>query len=185
MAADSLLPMFHDTGRMDDGPSHSDDVLTELLGEAGVSWLPLQAITHSVLASHAQDDLLASLLEPNSAYLGQLSPPLSSPTLPISPPHHTTTDASPSCDGTVSDGSSLNRAHSPYSYTCSPVDMLGTSPESASSGDIMVTSSTIVPTDELDALLGTLTGGGSSCDIKIDLGEPTIARDDSLSLSHT
>lgn len=50
--------------------------------------------------------------------------------------------------------------------------MLGNSPESAN--DVMVTSSNILPNDELDALLGSLTNASSkrsSAEVKINVGE--------------
>lgn len=187
MAAESLLPLFYENpaGRMADLPNEEGDILADLLGGAGVSATAIvsEAVAHC-LFPRTQDDLLASLLEPSSVYLGQLSPPLSRPPFP-SPPHSTNTAAhtthpaasytllasgsepmahsslpSPTNDGYVSDGSSLNRAHSPYS------DIRG---NSASPGDVMVTSSSVLPVDELDALLGSLTSGSSS-EVKIDVG---------------
>jgi hypothetical protein len=170
MAAESLLPLFHETsaahmaadGR---GPSEEDDLLAELLGGAG-------------------DDLLTSLLEPSSVYLGQLSPAVSSPppsslqplsssishTLLASDIMANSSLPSPTHDGCISDGSSLNRAHSPSSYTSySPVDMLANSP---ANGDVMVTSTSSIPADELDALLGSFTNvssGGTSSEVKINV----------------
>ena len=129
-----------------------------------------------------QDDLLASLLEPSSAYLDQVSPPMSSsppPSLPplssfsILPASHgsdTMAHSSPTHDGSISDESSLNRAHSPSSYTSySPVDVLGNSP---ASGDVMVTSTSGIPSDELDALLGSLTNVSARgpSEVKINVG---------------
>ena len=79
--------------------------------------------------------------------------------------------SSPTHNHCISDVTSLNRAHSPHSYmSCSPVEVLGDSP---ASGDVMVTSSSSIPTDELDALLGSLTNvdsGGSSSEVKITVG---------------
>lgn len=143
--------------------------------------------------SHPQDDLLASLLEPGSVELDQMPPPFSSPPLPsppLPPPSDvcttqpaalviTSVDAiaslpSPTNDGCVSDSSSLNRAHSPYSYTsCSPGNIFGTSPTIASPDDVMMTSSSGIPHDELDVLLGSLTNvstGGSPSEVIIDVG---------------
>ena len=141
---------------------------------------------------------MASLLEPDPGYLGQLSPPLSTfPHLSTFPPPLSTTHStfaqdqallsggseavplsvlpSPPHDGYVSDTSSLHRAHSPYSCTSySPVDMLGNSPVSVSHSDVMVTSSGGLPANELDALLGSLSSassGGSSSEVKIDVGQ--------------
>ena len=78
---------------------------------------------------------------------------------------------SPTHDGCISDGSSLNRAHSPSSYTSySPVDMLANSP---ANGDVIVTSTSSIPADELDALLGSFTNvssGGTSSEVKINVG---------------
>lgn len=146
-------------------------------------------IFYCLWLSHSQDDLLGSLLEQDSIGLDQLPPPLSSPPLPFSPLHsvHTTQAAaslatsmdpmapspSPTNDGCVSDGSSLNRAHSPYSYaSCSPGNMLGSSPTSIGPGDLMMTSSVGVPSDELAALLGSLTSStGSPSEVKIDVGQ--------------
>lgn len=70
--------------------------------------------------------------------------------------------------------------------------MLGNSPESAN--DVMVTSSNVLPNDELDALLGSLTNASSkrsSAEVKINVGEfPYILYlnsnlTHSLTLTHT
>lgn len=184
MATESLLPLFHENsaaGPMSDRPSNDDDVLAELLGGAGVSILYIARLLEKLklsIPSVPQDDLLASLLEPGSAYLGQLSPPpLPSPSFPT-PPQPAECPAgvtsSPTNDGDISDRSSLNAAHSPYSgsYTsCSP-DPFGHSPDNP--GDVMMTSSDILPVEDFNTLLESLTTasyGGSSSEIKIDVGE--------------
>lgn len=182
MAAEGLLPLFHETptGHMSDQPSDSDDVLAELLGSAGVSTAAVSKMVTLSLLCPLQDDLLASLLEPGSAYLGQLSPPFPSPSLSTPPPPAACqagpadVSFSPTCDGDSSDRSSLNTAHSPYScsnISCSP-DIFRNSPENP--GDVMMTSTDIHPTDDINALLESLTTtvsyGGTSSDIKINVG---------------
>lgn len=71
---------------------------------------------------------------------------------------------SPTHDGCLSDESSPNRAHSPSSYTSYS--------HSPASGDVMVTSTSGMPSDELDALLGSLTNvsSGGTSEVKINVG---------------
>lgn len=138
-----------------------------------------------------QDDLMASLLEPNTYESDQLSLPhtitMSPPPLPTS----TTTllsniDSltqpsvyqSPPHDGYVSDSSTLNRAHSPYSCSShSPVDMLGNSPSSNSPNDVMITSAGGLGEDDLGILLGLSEGqlrtcaASNSSDVMINVGQ--------------
>ena len=115
-----------------------------------------------------QDDLMASLLEPTTYESDQLSLPHTITTSPPPLPTSTTTllsniDSltqpsvyqSPPHDGYVSDSSTLNRTHSPYSCSShSPVDMLGNSPSSNSPNDVMITSAGGLGEDDLGVLLG-------------------------------
>ena len=134
---------------------------------------------------------MASLLEPNTYEPDQLSLPHTVTTSP--PPLPTSTTSllsnidslaqpsvyqSPPQDGYVSDSSTLNRTHSPYSCSShSPVDMLGNSPSSTSPNDVMITSAGDLGEDDLGVLLGLSEGqlracaANTSSDVKINVGQ--------------
>lgn len=126
-----------------------------------------------------QEDLLASLLEPGSNYVNEMSSPPLPTTFSTSysdlglPDNNTSYNQ----DGHLGDGTSYvgaNTPCTPQSYSsASPVEILGNSPESGSPGDAMM-SSNVIPTDELGVLLGSITSvssGESSADVRIDVGE--------------
>lgn len=110
----------------------------------------------------SQEDLLASLLEPDSSCLSQLPPPLSSP------PFQTSSDPTLPPLDTVTD----NRTVSP-ALSFSSGSPVGNSPATSSPpGDVMMMSSSMA-NDELSVLLGSVTSissGESSSDVRIDLG---------------
>ena len=169
MAADSLLPLFHERAAgnsMVDTSTEQDDVLAELLGGAGVRHISSE-LKLSMLLIFLQDDLLATLLEPGSTYLNDMS----------SPPLLTTYADLPANDTFNQDVYPADdvRTNTPQSYSSSsPVDILGNSPNSASPGDVMMTSSNVMSTDYLGVLLGSITSvssGESSTDVRINVGE--------------